>query len=295
MYSREVFGAVPLLVAALAISASDVRNPALAEGIRLYDALDYAGALQSLTQALDRPSNKSDAARIHLYIGLIQTRYKLKADAEASFGRAIDYDPRVRLPKGTPQGAKTLFKRIKKDKLGVDDDAPEPPKKKKTQKRKTNGEPIEEDEPEPSNNTAAVDQDGGRTATASSAPMFAANGRADPADDTEPVPPVRTDLKKSDPDQRVVPPTAGTELDSSGGPIGGWIAVGVGVAAVATGVTFAVLAVKNGNAALNEPVASRAQQLHGTAIEQRTLCIVSFGVSTAAIATAAVLFLTDDE
>lgn len=292
MYSREVFGAVPLLVAALAISASDVRNPALAEGIRLYDALDYAGALQSLTQALDRPSNKADAARIHLYIGLIQTRYKLKADAEASFGRALDYDPRVRVPKGTPQPAKTLFKRIKKDKLGIDDDAPEPPKKKKAPKKKTNGDPVEEEEPE--QNLASVEDETSRTSTATSAPVLAVNLRRERSEDADPAPPVRTDLKKSDPNQRVVPPTAGTELEGDGGPIGGWIAVGVGVAAVATGVTFAVLAVKNGNAALNEPVASRAQQLHGTAIEQRTLCIVSFGVSTAAIATAAVLFLTDD-
>jgi hypothetical protein len=283
---------MPLVVAALAIAASDVRNPALAEGIRLYEALDYAGALQALTQALDRPSNKSDAARIHLYIGLIQNRYKLKADAEASFGRAIDYDPRVRLPKSTPLSAKAMFKRIKKDKLGIDEEvADPPPKKKKPPKKKTNGGEVE-DEPEES---GAFEEEA-RTSTASSSSNDTgalAINTATPADEPDPV---RTNVDRVEPNSRILPPTAGTEVgDDSSGPIVGWISIGVGVAAVATGVTFGVLANSNGNAAQDEPVASRAQQLHNTAIQQRTLAFVSIGVGGAAFGLAALMFLTDDE
>jgi hypothetical protein len=68
---------------------------------------------------------------------------------------------------------------------------------------------------------------------------------------------------------------------------------GVGVAAVVTGVTLGALAAKNGSDAVTEPVASRAEQLHSTAIEQRTLAFVSFGVSGVALGLAAVFFLTD--
>ncbi len=262
---------------ALAFAAPEVKNPALAEGIRLYDALDYAGALQSLTQALDRSSTRADTARVHLYIGLIQHRYKLKLDAEASFLRALEHDPRVRLPKGTPQSAKQLFRKIKKDKLGIDDEpADPPPKRKKVQKqRESDPDPpdsmVEEDDPQVSR-TTTVSHETARIA--------------------EDDPPVEPKLR-ADPNRRLTPSTQ-AEVESKGAPIGGWIGIGVGVAAAATGITFAILAGQNGSEALQEPVASRAQELHALAVEQRTLSIVSFGASAAAITIAAVLFLTDD-
>src|SRR5437764_1127873 len=99
--------AAPLILLSLAFGAPvDTRNRFLSDGINRYEAQDFPGALQSFTQALDQATSKRDFARIHLYIGLIQNRYKLGDDAEASFTKALDYDPRVRLPKDTPKGAR---------------------------------------------------------------------------------------------------------------------------------------------------------------------------------------------
>jgi tetratricopeptide (TPR) repeat protein len=284
MYTLGVLGAAPLLIATLCVAAPDVKNPALAEGIRLYEADDYAGALQSLTQALDRPSNKSDAARIHLYIGLIQHRYKLKQDAEASFGRALDYDPKIKLPKGTPAAAKTSFKRIKKEKLGIDDDAPPEPIVKKKKKKKESA-----DDPDPSEETRTETSTSGGDALA----MREEGGLA-PTDDPPPAEDFVREQPRENPDQRILPNSTTTELgNESGGPIGGWISIGVGAAAAATGITFGILSVNSASASDQEPVASRSQELYATAVEQRTVAIVSFGGAVVAIGIAAVLFLTD--
>jgi hypothetical protein len=302
-----MLGAPLLLVLALAAGASDVKNPALAEGIRLYDALDYAGALQSLTQALDRPSSKKDSARIHLYIGLIQHRYKLKDDAEASFIKALDYDAKVKLPKNATALARTFFKKLQKAKTGRSDDDPPEPKleeaKKKRPKPKRGGEDdtdnagieyIASSKSESATSTRATARENGEPREA--------NGALAMAEPTHSAVPNTSELPRVDPQSTAprdpttaVSPSYGAVPpgESSSGPIVGWVAVGVGVAAVAAGVTLAALAGKNGSDSMSEPIASRAEDLYGTAVQQRTFAIVSFGVSGAALGLAAVLFLTD--
>lgn len=263
-----------------------MKNPALAEGIRLYDALDYAGALQSLTLALDRPSNRADTARVHLYIGLIQHRYKLKLDAEASFLKALEHDPRVRVPKGTPQSARQLFRKIKKDQTGVDDEAPDPPPKKKKPPKQR------ESDPDPSDSLPAGDDEEPRPD-----PPKLQNSKVEP----EPTPvraedPPRREAPavRDDPNKRLTPAVATNLEEDRSPPIAGWIAIGIGGAAAATAITFGILSGQNGSEALQEPVASRAEELHSLAVQQRTLAIVSGGVSIAALGVAAMLFLSDD-
>lgn len=295
--------ATPLLVMALAASAPDVKNRPLAEGMQLYESLDYPGALQALTRALDLPSSRRDFARIHLYIGLIQHRYKLSKDAEDSFTKALDYDSKIRPPKSATKNAKTLFRKILRAKLGDAADvqelrAEDPKKRRKMDRTK-----------EDSTATLSADIAETSTATGSRASAIAAPlvSPAPVAETDElPPPPSEGDGSGGPPHDDKLPglapsPAPGEgitgsapplEVDSSG-PFVGWIAIGVGVAAVATGVTLGALSGNNASAADAEPVAKRAEQLFDTAVQQRTLAFLSFGVSGVSLGVAALLFLMD--
>lgn len=316
-----MLGAVPLILA-LTLGAADGRNPALAEGIRQYDAADYAGALLSLTEALDRPSSRRELARIHLYIGFIQHRFKLVKDAEASFVKALDYDPRVKLPKASTPGAKALFKKLQRLKL-PEEGAEEAERRRRPRPKRPGGDGDEARSLDPAHAGATkagrpgagegdAEAAGSATSRTSSAAVVAAQldgrgegsaaARVEGAGTVAPLPvasggagvPGAAAGKPPRPEDRLVPSTsAELEDGASGGPIAGWIGIGVGVAAAATGVVLGVLAAENGSAANSERLAPRAEQLHQTAVEQRTFAFVSFGVSGAALGLAAVLFLTD--
>jgi hypothetical protein len=317
--------ATSLIATALAlVGAPDVKNRALAEGIQLYDALDYSGALAALTQALDKPSTKRDFARIHLYIGLIQHRYKLPGDAEASFTKALDYYAKMRPPKGATKGARALFRKILKAKFGDALDLSEAraedgkPKKKSKALRRRFDDETEDDtgssegdstdssttatqRAEGGNRAGGGGGDGGRGGGSSGAIAMSSRGGHPPAIDDAGVEsddelPSVTPSPPPEEGANAVEPPAGTveARRQSPLPVIGWVSIGVGVAAVATGITLGALSAKNGSAALTEPVASRAEQLHSTAVQQRTFAFVSFGVSGAALGLAAVLFLTEE-
>jgi hypothetical protein len=114
--------AAPVLALAMLVAVPHrVKNRDLAQGIELFDALDYPAALSVLTRALDQPSSKRDSARIHLYIGLIQQHYKKREDAANSFTLALDYDPRLKPPKNASREARALFMRIRRERLGARD------------------------------------------------------------------------------------------------------------------------------------------------------------------------------
>jgi hypothetical protein len=293
--------ASPLLIAALALGApADVRNRHLAEGIDRYEALDYAGALQSLTAALDQQSSRHDFAKIHLYIGLIQHRYKLKDDAEASFGKALDYDAKVKLPKTATKGARALFTKIRKAKFGdiePGESRADEVRKKRRLRPLNRGEGEGDGAIEPtstSTGAALASAAGGALRGDNSASDASENGSHRAAlDENDELPTVRAKVPSEG--SRAFDPAAGTARTepSSSTPVAGWISVGIGAAALATGVTLGFLAAKNGSDALNEQVANRSAELHATAVEQRALAFVSFGVSGAALGLAAVLFLTE--
>jgi hypothetical protein len=286
--------APPLLLACLALGAPpDVRNHFLAEGIDRYDAFDYPGALQALTQALDLKSSRRDNAKIHLYIGLIQHRYKLKDDAEASFTKALDYDPNLKLPKGTTKAARVLFTKLRKVKVGEPEGgesrAEEVRKRKRLKPINKEGEEVASNEGALTSSAAVTSVSvHGESAAGEPAEPSNGHGSIDEADDLPSVPSAPEGSKAVDLTGGSVHTPQGSST-----PIVGWISIGVGVAAVGTGITLGILSQKNGTAAINEPVGSRSAELHATAVQQRTLAFVSFGVSAVALGLAAVLFLTD--
>lgn len=286
---------------ALLLGAPDVANRSLAEGMRLYDASDFPGALQALTQALRTPSSRRELARIHLYIGLIQHRYDLAQDAEASFQRALDYDARARLPKSATSGAKALFRKVLKARSAEPLDRPEP-RAEDSRRRRTSGarrEPRSERSVERTRTSTVSREDwasvgGARTSRddqggPSSASPGVPWGRDGSADES---PPSSLELGSApEPGLTgVLPPVPyPAEPHESGAPIAGWVAIGVGVLAAASGVTLGGLSLRNARAARAQVFANRADQLYDTAVRERTLAIVSLGVGGVSFGLAAVL------
>lgn len=281
--------AAPLLVLSVTLGApAEIKNRSLAHGIAQYKEQDYAAALASLTQALDQPSSRRETAKIHLYIGLIQHHFKLREDADNSFSRALDSDPKVKFPKSAPKSALAMFHRLKKQKGIVD----EPPRT----RSQLGHRPRSGDDDDDSGAAAEADTEGdssegssaaganGLTSTTTGGPSAIAPPSA--GADSGPRHPV------AQPPLVERSPMGGDTSDHGVLPVARWVAVGVGGAAVVVGTTLGILAAKNGSQALSEPVASRAEDLHSTAVQQRTLAFVSFGIGAAALLGAGLMFFS---
>lgn len=273
-------GVLPILSLAALVAAvpADVKNPALAEGIRLYEAKDHAAALVQLTEALDRPSSRRDAARIHLYIGLIQHAYTLVADAEASFTKALGYDAKVDVPKAAPPAAKLLVQRVRQRSAAR---ALEEPKKR----------------PPPTGTKRLEPMDPERERAQATSTSTAARDTADPRlvgrsprelEEPAPLPQLAAALEGATPTI-----TTPAEPDAPRSKVGAWIVLGTGVAAIATGATLGILATMNGSDAHAATAASRAESLYGTAVDQRTAALVSLGLGGAALGVATLLLFGD--
>ncbi|MCK6546635.1 hypothetical protein L6R52_12365 [Myxococcota bacterium] len=274
-------GVLPILSLAALVGAvpADVKNPALAEGIRLYDAKDHAAALVQLTAALDRPSSRRDSARIHLYIGLIQHAYTLAADAEASFTKAIGYDPKVDVPKGAPTAAKLLVQKVRQRATARGDEPKKRPPPTKGPKRL---EPLDPERAREAERDVLASETSTATAPRDTADPRLAGTSPRELDDALPLPPpVRDDA---------VTTSITPEPATPSSPVARWIVLGAGVAAVTAGATLGVLSTLNGRDANEATVASRAEALYETAVDQRTAALVSVGIGGAALGVAALLF-----
>lgn len=283
----------------LATGAPEASNKHLSKGIQLYNDGDFAGALDALTQALDKSDTKPEEAKVRLYIGLIQVRFGLTRDARVSFGKAVEYDERIKLPKGSPKEAQRIFKQVK-PKEPKAEKVEKPPKKPRKERPPKEVPPAVDPQPEaplqgdprPTDPTPPVD--GAAEEPNRDPPVVAAVTPAVP-------PSIPPDPMRAPPPERMEPPPpdltptvrTSAEADEDSAPVGAIITGGVGVAAVATGVVMLFLAKSTNNEALNEPVALRAEELHQKAVSQQTIGFVSFGVGGAALIAAGVLLLVD--
>lgn len=304
-----------LFAVLLAVATPQATNAHLSKGIQLYNQADYGGALESLTQALDKSGTRREKALVHLYIGLIQVRYGLNKDARVSLGKAVENDEKLRLPKGSPKEAQKLFRQIKGASTPVKPPK-EPkrrPKERPPKERPPKDRPPKERPPKdrgdppvtppaveaPPDNGRPLEGPGEPTAEAR-APEPVAALSPSPAQGGVTAPPPSpaagpsTELRPAPAPAPDLTPSVDTTVDTDGGtPVAAIVTGGVGLAAVATGVVMTLVARSTNDEALSEPVALRAQELHDLALQQQTIGFVAMGAGGAALIVAGVLLLVD--
>lgn len=251
----------PLLLALVLAASGAPESEALQEGVRLYEGRQHAAALSAFTRALDQAGSRSERARVHLYIGLIQHRYELIDDARSSFARALNLDPRAALPEPASEGARRLFAQLE-PKLA------ERKEEKRKRVRARRGSPRAPSPEEPEDEEDA---------------------------DLEPLPERAPVLAVTEPPEPL--PAVELELDPTAEPEGRgaapWIAAGASGAGVILGGIFMGLALGNHAAANDAMVAADAAGRYDTALGQRSVALVSFGVAAAAAGLAIYLFTSD--
>ncbi|MBX7098915.1 MAG: hypothetical protein K1X89_14495 [Myxococcaceae bacterium] len=90
-----------MLWAFLAFAVSAAPAPAeasLAEGVRLYESLEFERANVALSGGLAQKPEASVELRLRLYRGVVLAQLGRDADADADFSRALTLDPLARLP-----------------------------------------------------------------------------------------------------------------------------------------------------------------------------------------------------
>jgi hypothetical protein len=229
-----------LLLAALLAAA----NPKLEAGVELYRSGDLVGSLPILLEALDAGS-QSERAKARLYVGLIQHRTGNERDAAGSFRIALDLAPGIRPPKGTPKATLAAFDRVRGER-----EAPPP---KKLRKR------VEDE--------TRVEQEGTR-------------------DGPELLEPVEGGARREEwsaaETRAIDDPIAETELEGRAAlelPVVGWVAAGVGAAALISGITLGVMAKVNNDRAFEDTDKGRAADIHSAAGVQHKASIASFGAA----------------
>jgi hypothetical protein len=259
----------PVVLIACAVLGAP--SPHLAEGIRLYKAQNYAEALAAFTLAIDEPNTRPSKARIHVYIGLIQYRFNVRQDARASFEKAIDYEPDVKLPKANVQpGARKLFAKVKREKLG---DA-EPRKKPK-------GPPGEEPKPAVE---APPPPDPPAPPPAPPPPIAA----PPPAVAPPPPPPPPPAIEVAPPPPPLV--TTTTEVAPDEPSIVPWIVIGAGAAAIVAGAVVGGVALSNVIGADGEPFAADAKSRYDAGVRQGIGAIVTLSIGVVATGAGGALF-----
>ncbi len=261
-------------------------SPHLQEGIRLYQAQNYSEALEALTRAIDERNSRRDKARIHVYIGLIQFRFSMKDDASASFEQALDYDPKLELPKKHAPGARRLFAKIKRDKYG--DDRP----LKRTAKRKKRSKDPDPDPPDP---PPPADPP---PPTASPPPPTVAVAPPPPPPPVSvappPPPPPALDPPPPPPPPGLRPVTSVDVHPEPPGPnLPAWISIGTGAAAVITAAVLGGVSLHNFDTANDEKFAADAQARYHTAITQRTGAIIAGSIGVVGLGVGTTLFLVE--
>ncbi|MEL7372692.1 MAG: hypothetical protein AAFN74_27445, partial [Myxococcota bacterium] len=102
------------VIALITSSAAPEVDP-YANGVSQYEARQYRRALESFTAALDRAPKRRSKGNIHLYVGLIQLRYGLEADALSSFRTALSLEPKLELPDPGFIKALTLYRDLQRE------------------------------------------------------------------------------------------------------------------------------------------------------------------------------------
>lgn len=83
--------------------------PSLRRAIALYNAGDDARAGRELTALLAANPSVAEAAKAHLYLGLVRLNALDSARARAEFATALTIDPALELPYEAPPKAEVLF------------------------------------------------------------------------------------------------------------------------------------------------------------------------------------------
>lgn len=239
-------GATPMLLM-LALAGASGEN--LSDGIRLYRTKNYSESLQALTSALnDHRGSRKKLARVHLYIGLIQFRFGATEDARVSFAEAVRLNPRQRIPRRSPAGARAMFKRAKRRKAAKRAVVPSrsPPKKA---------------EPPP-------------TSVIVNPPKPVDAAPPPPPPSVVPPPPPST-LGAS----TLTPPDASATTDrtdaSNGLRTPGLITAGVGAASLVAGGVILGVAFSTRASAEDERVGTESERLFDSAVTQRNIAVTA--------------------
>lgn len=265
--------AVSVCLAAL-VAAAPAADGQLAEGIRQYEARDYAAALGALTQALDTAKGARQRAKVHVYIGLIQYAYKQTKDAEKSFEEALELNPRARLPKDAPRGAQKVFARVKPHSERVTARRTDRTGRAAAERAARRSRDGPEDPP-PETRDAVASLEAPGSARVEVAPP--------------PPPPPMVAVAPPPPPLTVEgPPPA-----ERGANVPAWVVASVGGAALVTAAVVGGVAVNTQSRGDSEPWANRAHDIYAQANAQRIAAWSTFGVGLAAAGVATWLFLRD--
>lgn len=97
-------------------AASVTENPFLRAGIRLYNTLDFDGALQQLKKAENYAHDTvNDEVLVHMYEGIVLFESNRKDDAEAQFKEALALNENAQLPRKISPKTAALFEKVRKE------------------------------------------------------------------------------------------------------------------------------------------------------------------------------------
>lgn len=109
-------GCALALVVLLAPLAARAENKELALGIEAYENFEYQNAQGILLKALkDTHSTKKEAARVHVYLGLVHFTLGDKNGARKDFEAALKLDYNAALPPDTSPKIMAVFNTVKDD------------------------------------------------------------------------------------------------------------------------------------------------------------------------------------
>lgn len=95
------------------LGTAAAENEDLAEGIRLYDALEYEPAQALLEKALQAEGNsRAEIARAALYLGVVRVALGDQEGGSTWFTVALSYDAKVEIPAGTSPKISDLFNEL---------------------------------------------------------------------------------------------------------------------------------------------------------------------------------------
>lgn len=101
---------VVFLCSWLQFGQAQAENEDLAEGIRLYDALEYEPAQVLLEKALNTEgTSRKDIAKAALYLGVVRVALGDQEAGSTWFTVALSYDDTVKIPEGTSPKISELF------------------------------------------------------------------------------------------------------------------------------------------------------------------------------------------
>ncbi|MBS2032887.1 MAG: hypothetical protein JST54_33750 [Deltaproteobacteria bacterium] len=95
-------------------SVASIKNPFLKAGIRLYNELEFASALEQLKKAESYPGNSvGEDVLVHVYEGIVQYESNNKDGAETEFKTALALNIKAQLPKNVSPKISALFEKVR--------------------------------------------------------------------------------------------------------------------------------------------------------------------------------------